>query len=67
MNEMRTNHPKTTIIGISGSKGKSMSVSMLFHIMLKAGCKVALGGNIGKALVDLLDEDYDYIVGEFSS
>lgn len=67
LNEMRTNHPKTTIIGISGSKGKSMSVSMLFHIMLKAGCKVALGGNIGKALVDLLDEDYDYIVGEFSS
>ncbi len=67
LNEMRANHPKTTVIGISGSKGKSMSVSMLFHIMLKAGCKVALGGNIGKALVDLLDEEYDYIVGEFSS
>lgn len=67
LNEMRANHPKTTVIGISGSKGKSMSVSMLFHIMLKAGCKVALGGNIGKALVDLLDEEYDYIIGEFSS
>lgn len=67
LNEMRVNHPKTTVIGVSGSKGKSMSVSMLFHIMLKAGCKVALGGNIGKALVDLLDEDYDYVVGEFSS
>lgn len=67
MSEMVANHPHTTVIGISGSKGKSTSVSMLFHIMLKAGCKVALGGNIGKPLIELLDDEYDYIVAEFSS
>lgn len=67
LNEMRTNHPNTKVIGISGSKGKSTSVSMLYHILQKAGCSVALGGNIGKALIELVDEEHDYVVGEFSS
>lgn len=67
LSEMRANHPHTKLIGISGSKGKSTSVSMLYHIMQKAGCKVALGGNIGKALIELVDDDNDYVVGEFSS
>ena len=67
LNEIRANHPHTKVIGISGSKGKSTSVSMLFHILLHGGCKAALGGNIGKPLIELLDGDYDYIVAEFSS
>lgn len=67
LSEMRANHPQTKVIGISGSKGKSTSVSMLYHMMKALGCKVALGGNIGRPLVELLDADYDYVVGEFSS
>ncbi len=67
LSEMRANHPQTKVIGISGSKGKSTSVSMLYHMMKALGCKVALGGNIGRPLIELVDGDYDYIVGEFSS
>lgn len=67
LSEMRANHPRTKVIGISGSKGKSTSVSMLFHILKSAGCHAALGGNIGKPLIELIDGNYDYIVGEFSS
>lgn len=67
LSEMRTNHPQTIVVGISGSKGKSISVSMLYHLLKTSGCKVALGGNIGKALIELLDDEYDVIVGEFSS
>ncbi len=67
LSEMRANHLQTKVIGISGSKGKSTSVSMLYHMMQALGCKVALGGNIGKPLIELLDEEYDYVVGEFSS
>ncbi len=67
LSEMRVNHPQTKVIGISGSKGKSTSVSMLYHMMRSLGCNVALGGNIGKPLIELLDKEYDYIVGEFSS
>lgn len=67
LNEMRTNHPHTKVIGISGSKGKSTSVSMLYHILQNAGCKAALGGNIGKALIELVDDENEFVVGEFSS
>lgn len=67
LSEMRVNHPQTTVIGISGSKGKSTSVSMLYHILKSFGCRVALGGNIGKPLIDLLDENNSYVVAEFSS
>lgn len=58
---------QTKVIGVSGSKGKTLSVSMMYHMMKGLGLKVALGGNIGKALIELLDEDNDYIIGEFSS
>jgi len=65
--EVKAKHPQTKIIGISGSKGKSTSVSMLYHILRKLGQNVALGGNIGKPLIELIDGNYDYIVCEFSS
>ena len=65
--EMKANHPRTKVIGITGSKGKTLSVSMMYHMLKGLGLKVALGGNIGKALIDLLDEDNDYVIGEFSS
>ncbi len=67
LNEMKANHPHTKVIGITGSKGKSTSVSMMYHMMQALGLKVALGGNIGKALIDLVDEEHDYVIGEFSS
>lgn len=67
LDEMRTNHPHTKVIGISGSKGKSTSVSMLFHMLRQLGLNVGLGGNIGKPLIELLDTEHDYMVCEFSS
>lgn len=67
LNEMRANHPHTKVIGISGSKGKSTSVSMLFHMLRRLGLNAALGGNIGKPLIELLDSEHDYMVCEFSS
>ena len=65
--EMKANHPNTKVIGVTGSKGKSTSVSMMYHMMKGLGLKVALGGNIGKALIDLVEDDNDYVIGEFSS
>ena len=67
LSEMRVNHPDTKVIGISGSKGKSTSVSMLFHMLRRLGKNVALGGNIGKPLIELIDGNYEYVVCEFSS
>ncbi len=67
LSEIKFNHPNTKVIGITGSKGKSTSVSMMYHMMKSLGIKVALGGNIGKPLIELLDDEYDYVIGEFSS
>ncbi len=67
LDEMRANHPHTKVIGISGSKGKSTSVSMLFHMLRNMGLDAGLGGNIGKPLIELLDTEHDYMVCEFSS
>lgn len=67
LDEVRTNQPECKIIGISGSKGKSTSVSALYHMMKTLGLNVGLGGNIGKPLIELIDSGYDYIICEFSS
>lgn len=66
LNEFLT-RPGCRVIGVSGSKGKSTSVSVLAYILRESGHKVALGGNIGRPMIELLDGDYDFIVEEFSS
>ncbi len=67
LNEIRYNHPGCKIIAISGSKGKSTSVSALAFMLTKLGFKVGLGGNIGRPLIELMDGDYDFLVAEISS
>lgn len=59
------NTPKT--IAISGTKGKSTSVSMLSFMLEKLGKKVGLGGNIGTSPLNFLEQDLEYIVLELSS
>lgn len=51
LGEMRSRKPQCPVIGISGSKGKSTSVSALAHMMAAAGRKVGLGGNIAGRLL----------------
>lgn len=67
LNEIRKNHPQCKVIGVSGSKGKSTTSSLLYNALLSLGKNVGFGGNIGKPLIELLEDDYDYIVAEFSS
>lgn len=55
------------IVAITGTKGKSTTSSMLYHILKNLGYNVALAGNIGKSFLDIIDNKYDYIVLELSS
>lgn len=60
--------PQTKVIGITGTKGKSTTSALLYHTLQTAGLKTAFGGNIGKPLLDLLQDDTpDYVVAELSS
>ena len=57
------------IIGITGSKGKTTTTTILYNILVGMGYSTYLGGNIGTPLFSKLDEmtENDIVVLEMSS
>ncbi len=55
------------VVGITGSNGKSTVTALLGDLLDAAGHRVAVGGNLGKPALDLLDDTVDYYVIELSS
>lgn len=59
---------RRTLIGITGTKGKSTASSLLAHVLKAAGKPVILAGNIGEPVISHLHEPADTIfVIELSS
>lgn len=59
---------KAKIIAITGTNGKTTTTGLVFHILKKAGLKVAVAGNIGKSMaMQLINADFDFFVLELSS
>lgn len=58
-----------TKIGITGTKGKSTTSSLIYNILKEQGKKVDFIGNIGVPIFDDIErlEDMDYVVIEMSS
>lgn len=56
-------------IGVSGTKGKSTTASLIYHILSHSGRHALLGGNIGIPFFDLIDkmEEDSVVVAELSA
>ena len=62
-------HPEARVIAVTGTKGKSTTTALIAHLLRASGRRVALAGNIGLPLLDLLDpaQAPDWWVVELSS
>jgi UDP-N-acetylmuramoylalanine--D-glutamate ligase len=66
--EFAARYTNATLVGVTGTNGKTTTTSLVYHIFNKAGLKVAMGGNIGKSFARLVAEnDFEYYVLELSS
>ncbi len=66
--EFAYRHTRAKIIGITGTNGKTTTSALTHHILVKAGLKAGLAGNIGKSFaLSVAENDYDYYVLELSS
>ncbi len=63
------NSPTTHIIGVTGTKGKGTTATLIYHALKNAGRDVYLGGNIGTSPLDFLDQltPDSWVVLELSS
>ncbi len=59
---------RSQVVAITGTNGKSTTSALVAHVLRTAGRDVALGGNIGTAILDLppFDDNRIYVI-EFSS
>jgi len=55
------------VIAVTGSNGKSTTVSLLQALLEAAGYRSASCGNIGTPMISLMDQPLDYLVLEISS
>ncbi len=56
------------LVAITGTNGKSTTTALISHVLKNAGCKVEMGGNIGRAVLDFEEtEDGTIYVVEVSS
>lgn len=67
--EFAGRYTNAKFIGITGSNGKTTTTLLTYHILKRAGFKVAMGGNVGKSLAAIVagGEALDWIVLELSS
>ncbi|MCG2418475.1 UDP-N-acetylmuramoyl-L-alanine--D-glutamate ligase [Aequorivita sp. F47161] len=66
--EFASKYTKATIVGITGSNGKTTVASLTYKLLSDGGLNVALGGNIGKSFAgQVAEEKYENFVLELSS
>lgn len=66
--EFVAKYTDATLIGITGSNGKTTTTMLTYHLLKSAGLNVGLGGNIGKSFAwQVAENNFDVYVLELSS
>ena len=66
--EFAAQSTSATLIGITGTNGKTTTTMMTYEILKNAGLNVGLAGNIGMSFAkQVAEEDYEFYVLEISS
>ncbi len=66
--EFASKYTEATIIGITGSNGKTTTTMLVNHLLKNGGLNVGMAGNIGDSFAKMVaEQDYDYYVLEISS
>lgn len=66
--EFASKHTKATVIGITGSNGKTTTTNLTYHLLHTGGLPVAMGGNVGYSFARLIAKNpTDIYVLELSS
>ncbi|MGB5369022.1 MAG: Mur ligase family protein, partial [Flavobacteriaceae bacterium] len=66
--EFAAKYTKATIVGITGSNGKTTTTMLVYHLLKQGGLKVGMAGNIGDSFAKMVAEnDFDFYVLEISS
>jgi UDP-N-acetylmuramoylalanine--D-glutamate ligase len=66
--EFASDYTNATLIGITGTNGKTTTTMLTHHILTKAGLNVGMAGNVGYSFAKQVAlENHDYYVLELSS
>jgi UDP-N-acetylmuramoylalanine--D-glutamate ligase len=65
--ELFVRHARAPLVAITGSNAKSTVTTLVGQMAKDAGIKVAVGGNLGTPVLDLLDDSKELYVLELSS
>jgi len=66
--EFAAQSTSATLIGITGTNGKTTTTMMTYEILKNAGLNVGIAGNIGSSFAkQVAEEDYEFYVLEISS
>jgi UDP-N-acetylmuramoylalanine--D-glutamate ligase len=66
--EFAGRHTAASIIGITGSNGKTTTTRLTYHLLKTGGINAAIGGNVGLSFArNIIENKYDHYVLELSS
>ncbi len=65
--EIFSREVNTKIVAVTGTNGKTTVVTLLYRICKSFGINVALGGNIGYPVLDIINKNVDLYILELSS